>query len=292
MTPLRQRMTEDMAVRNLSPCTQSAYVLQVSLFARHFGKSPHLLGPEQIRDYQVFLTTEKRLAPASIVVAVSALRFLYHVTLGKDWDIPEVLPAPKQPRKLPVVPSPEEVVHFLGCVKHTKHRALLTACYAAGLRSSEAVSLRPVDIDSRRMVIRVEQGKGRKDRYVMLSPLLLEVLRDYWRHTRPEGKWLFPGALAGPHLTTRTVRRACRKALDLSGLNKPITPHSLRHGFAVHLLESGVDVRTIQLLLGHRSLSTTARYLQVACSKVCSATSPLDLLPRPQARAETPRADR
>ncbi len=292
MTPLRQRMAEDMAIRNLSPNTQASYIGQVARFARHFGQSPERLGPEQIRDYQLFLSSARQLAPGSIGIAVSALRFLYRVTLGKDWDIPEILPAPRQPSKLPVVPSPGETVHFLGCVASTRHHAILTCCYAAGLRISEAVSLRPADIDSQRMVIRVEQGKGRKDRYVMLSPRLLEVLRDYWRRTRPAGEWLFPGLIPGRHVSRHTVEQACQKALARSGLDKPITPHSLRHAFAVDLLESGVDVRTIQLLLGHRSLSTTARYLQVACSKVCSATSPLDLLPRPRPAAEPPRARR
>ena len=281
MTPLRRRMAEDMQVRNLSPCTQDSYISQVSLFARHFGQSPDLLGPEQIRDYQVHLVTERRLAPNSIGVAVSALRFLYGVTLQRDWDIAEVLPTPRQPAKLPVVPSPEEVARFLDAVRITRNRAVLTTCYAAGLRISEAVSLRPSDIDSGRMVVRVDQGKGRKDRYVMLSPRLLETLRDYWRRTRPAGEWLFPGLIPGRHLNRHTVEKACQKARPLAGLEKRITPHSLRHAFAVHLLEAGVDVRTIQLLLGHRSLATTARYLQVACSKVCSATSPLDLLPRP-----------
>ena len=292
MTPLRRRMTEDMQVRNLSPRTQQNYIAQVARFARHFHRSPDRLGPEQIRDYQVFLATEKRLASSSIGVAVSALRFLYRVTLRKDWNIPEFLPAPKQPSKLPVVPSPEEVVRFLDCVPNTKHRTILTACYAAGLRISEAISLRPRDIDSARMVIRVEQGKGRKDRYVMLSPKLLQSLRDYWQRTRPEGEWLFPGGIVGSHVNRHTVERACQKARVRARLNKPITPHALRHGFAVHLLENGVDVRTIQMLLGHRSLSTTARYLQIACSKVCSATSPLELLPRPPAAADGQRAAR
>ena len=292
MTPLRARMAEDMAIRNLSPNTQASYIGQVSMFARHFGKSPDLLGPEQIRDYQLFLTTEKQLAPGSIRIAVSALRFLYGVTLQRDWDIPQVLPAPKQPRKLPVVPSPEEVARFLDAVRIIRNRAVLTTCYAAGLRISEAVGLRPSDIDSGRMVVRVDQGKGRKDRFVMLSPRLLETLRDYWRRTRPAGQWLFPGMLPGRHVSRHTLGQACHKARPLAGLEKRITPHSLRHAFGVHLLESGVDVRTIQLLLGHRSLSTTARYLQVACSKVCSATSPLDLLPRPRPASEASPADR
>ena len=226
MTLLRKRMTEDMQVRNLSPHTQSTYVLQVSQFARHFGKSPHLPGPEHIRTYQVFPATEKKLAPGSIGIAVAALRFLYRVTLKKRWDMQAVLPTPRQPRKLPVVPSPGEVVQFPDCVAGVHHRAILTACYAAGLRISEAVSLRPTDIDSRRMVIRVDQGKGRKDRYVMLSPRLLEILRDYWRRTRPAGGWLFPGRIRGRHLGRHAVNDACGEALRRSGLAKPITPHN------------------------------------------------------------------
>jgi integrase len=192
----------------------------------------------------------------------------------------EVIPAPKLPQKLPVVLSPEEVMRFLGCINSTKHRAILTTCYAAGLRISEAVRLKTDDIDSQRMVIRVDQGKGQKDRYVMLSPVLLEILRAWWRVNKPR-HWLFPGDLPGQHITTFPVLWACHKARKISGIRKVITPHSLRHGFAVHLLESGTDVRSIQLLLGHRSLATTARYLRIATSKVCSTSSPLDLLPRP-----------
>ena len=229
MTSLLRRMAEDMQVRNLSPCTQDTYIRQVSLFARHFGKSPELLGPEQIREYQVHLATGKRLAPGSIAVAVAALRFLYRVTLQKDWNIPEVLTTPKQPSKLPVVPSPEEVVSFLDAVPILRNRVVLTTCYAAGLRISEAVSLRPTDIDSRRMVVRVEQGKGGKDRYVMLSPRLLETLRDYRRRARPAGEWLFPGMIPGRHLSPDTPERACRKARRKPGLAKLITPHLLRH---------------------------------------------------------------
>ena len=196
MTPLRQRMTEDMQVRNLSPHTQTSYLQQVSLFARHFNKSPEQLGPEDIRAYQVYLTNERKLSPSSILIAVSALRFLYKVSLKKDWTFDEIIPAPKKPQKLPVVLSPEEVLHFLQCVGSTKHRAILTTCYAAGLRISESVHLKPTDVDSQRMVIRVEQGKGQKDRYVMLSPKLLETLRYYWRAVRPKG-WLFEGDIPG-----------------------------------------------------------------------------------------------
>jgi integrase/recombinase XerD len=280
MTSLRQRMTEDMKVRNLSPHTEKSYLEQVSRFARHFNKSPELLGPEEIRAYQVYLTNEKKLAPGSVLIAVAALRFLYRVTLHKNWAFEDIIPAPKKPQTLPVILSPEEVLHFLDCVPHIKHRTILTSCYAARLRISEAIRLKPNHIDSQRMVIRVEQGKGQKDRYVMLSAKLLETLRHWWRTERPTS-WLFPGDIPGNHISKDAVEQACQKAQRRCGIPKPITPHSLRHAFAVHLLENGTDVRKIQLLLGHRSLATTARYLRIATTKVCSTTSPLDLLPRP-----------
>jgi integrase/recombinase XerD len=280
MTSLRRRMTEDMQVRNLSRHTQNSYVQQVSLFARHFSKSPEGMGPDEIRSYQVYLTNERKLAPSSILIAIAALRFLYKVTLHKDWSLEEIIPAPKKPQKLPIVLSPEEVLQFLSCVQSIKHRTILTICYAAGLRISEAISLKVADIDNKRMVIRVEQGKGQKDRYVMLSPKLLEVLRTWWPVEKPK-QWLFPGDRVGSHITKDSVEQACQKARQRCGISKPITPHSLRHCFATHLVESGTDVRTIQLLLGHRSLATTARYLRIATSKVCSTASPLDLLPQP-----------
>ena len=228
----------------------------------------------------MYLTNEKKLAPGTILVGVAALRFLYKVTLHKDWSVEDIIPAPKKPQKLPIVLSPEEVGHFLGCIPSLKHRTILTVCYAAGLRISEATRLKPTAIDSQRMVIRVEQGKGQKDRYVMLSPKLLEVLRTYWKAEHPQ-HWLFPGTISGRPITRFAVEAACKKALRASGLRKRVTPHALRHGFATHLLESGTDLRKIQLLLGHRSLATTARYLEVATSKVCSTTSPFDLLPQP-----------
>jgi site-specific recombinase XerD len=273
-------MIEDMQIRNLSVHTQKCYVLQVSLFARHFSKSPELLGPEQIRAYQIYLTNERKLATNSILIAIAALRFLYKVTLKRNWVFENIIPAPKAPQTLPVVLSPEEVIQFLDCVTPKKYRAILTTCYAAGLRISEAVALTPPAIDGKRMVLRVEQGKGQKDRYVMLSPKLLEVLRTWWRMEKPKD-WLFPGDMPGQHITKGAVERECQKAHRTCKIPKPITPHSLRHAFAVHLLEQGTDVRTIQLLLGHRSLATTAKYLHIATSKVCSTSSPLDLLPRP-----------
>lgn len=279
MTSLRQRMTEDMQIRNLSPHTQASYKQQVSLFARYFNKSPELLGPEEIRVYQLYLTNERKLATSSILIAISSLRFLYKITLKKDWRFDLFIPTAKKPKALPVVLSPEEVLLFLGCIQSRKHHAILTTCYAAGLRISEAIRLTIPSIDSSRMVIRVEQGKGQKDRYVMLSERLLEILRAWWRRERPQ-HWLFPGIFPDSHISKEAVEMACPKAQHLSRIPKPITPHSLRHAFAVHLLESGADLRKIQLLLGHRSLATTACYLRIATSKVCSTTSPLDLLPR------------
>ena len=277
-------MIDEMRIRNLSPLTQTSYVGHVSLFARHFRTSPAQLGPEEIRAYQVYLTTERGLATSSVTGAVAALRFLYTITLKKDWRIAHVLPVPKKPQTLPVVLSPSEVVAFLAAVADVKHRTILTTCYAAGLRISEAVHLTLPAIDRQRMVLRVEQGKGPNDRDVMLSPKLLEILRDWWRVSRSR-LWLFPGDRPENPITTRAVNRACRKAHRRCRSAKPITPHSLRHAFAVHLLEAGADVRTIQLLLGHRSLATTARYLAVATTRVCSTASPLDLLPRPVAPA-------
>lgn len=287
MTILRQRMIEDMQVRNLSLNTQKSYVQQISLFARHFQKSPEALDPDHIRTYQLYLANDKKLSTQSIHTAVSAIRFLYKVTLKKDWQIDDAIPLPKIQKRLPIVLSPDEVVHFLKCVNGIKHRAILTACYASGLRVSEVIHLKAGSIDSRRMVIRVEHGKGGKDRYVMLSPKLLEILRSYWMATHPK-EWLFPGAHPARSISREAVECACQKAHRLSRLSKPVTPHSLRHAFAVHLLESGTDLRIIQLLLGHRSLSTTARYLRIATSKICATSSPLDLLPHPAPIEPTP----
>jgi integrase/recombinase XerD len=277
MTPLRQRMLEDMGIRNLAENTQLSYLQQVTLYAKHFHRSPEELGTEQVRAYQVHLTTIRKLAPGSISIATSALRFLYKVTLKRDWA-PDDIPMPKKAFKLPVVLSPGEVAHFLACVDSLKQRTILTTAYAAGLRVSEVVHLKVTDIDSQRMVLRVDQGKGRRDRYVMLSPRLLEALREYWKVVRPR-TWLFPGDIPGQPISTSAVELACQKAHRAAGIAKPITPHSLRHAFATHLLESGADVRRIQLLLGHRSLATTSRYLKIATSTVCATTSPLDLLP-------------
>jgi len=278
MTSLRQRMLEDMQVRNLSPQTQRTYLEQITRFARHFRRSPAGLGPEEIRAYQLHLRNDRHLVVTSIHVAVAALRFLYRVTLKKAWVIEDVIPAPRVPRRLPVVFSPEEVARFLDSLPGLQYRALLATCYGAGLRISEVLHLRSADIDSRRMVIRVSQGKGQKDRYVMLSPKLLALLRAWWRVARPH-PWLFPSPVSTRPLTRTAVERACQRARRRARCSKPVTPHALPHAFAVHLLEAGTDLRTIQLLLGHRSLATTAKYLHIATLKVCATTSPLDALP-------------
>ena len=227
MTPLRQRMTEDMEIRNLSPNTQLAYLQQVSSFAKYCQRSPEVVGPEEIRAYQLHLTTERKLAPGSLSIIASALRFLYKVTLKRAWVDAEI-PLPKKPFILPVILSREEVAHFFESIASRKHCTILMTAYAAGLRVSEVTRLKLTDIDSQRMMIRVDQGKGRKDRYVMLSLQLLEILRTYRQATRPK-HWLFPGDILGRPITTGAVEAACQKARRVSGIKKPITPHSLRH---------------------------------------------------------------
>ena len=286
MTPLRRRLLEDMGIRNLADNTQSAYLQQIIAYSKHFHRSPEELGPQEVRAYQVYLTQTRMLAPSSVSVATGALRFLYKVTLKRDWAVDEI-PMPKRPFKLPVILSREEVMQFLNSVHSIKHRTILVTAYAAGLRISEATHLKVTDIDSQRMMLRVDQGKGRKDRYVMLSPRLLELLRKYWKAMRPTA-WLFPGDVPGQPITRGAVGLACQKAHRASGITKPITAHSLRHAFATHLLESGTDVRTIQLLLGHRSLATTSRYLKVATSTVCATASPFDVLPTVEPPPPTP----
>jgi site-specific recombinase XerD len=276
MTPLRRRMIDDMTLRNLAPRTIQAYVERVADFTRHFGISPEHLGPDQIRTYLLHLAQQRRVSWSHFNQTRSALRFLYRVTLARDWVVEGVV-CPKQPRKLPVVLSLDEVAQFFAAITNLKHRAILITAYAAGLRVSEVVGLRCDDIDSRRMVIRLRQAKGRKDRYVMLSPRLLTLLRSYWKAVRPKD-YLFPGRHPDRPIAPRTVQLVCQTALSVSGLKKRVSPHTLRHSFATHLLEGGTDLRTIQILLGHRSLNSTARYTHVATAALRSTRSPLDRL--------------
>jgi site-specific recombinase XerD len=282
-------MLDDMSIRNFSPNTQRIYLSYVSSFAMHFGRSPEQLAPEHAREFLVHLAQGRHLTAGTLLVATAALRFLFKVTLRRAWTVDD-LPVAKKPLRLPVVLSRDEVAQFLGSVINLKHRTIFTTIYAAGLRVSEAVHLKVHDVDSQRMMLRVEQGKGFKDRFVMLAPRLLEALRLYWHAQHPRDGWLFPGKAPGLPLCASSVQAACQRAHQRSGIAKPITPHSLRHAFATHLLEEGTDLRTIQLLLGHRSLATTACYLKVSTGTVCAAVSPLERLPHtalPQAQSST-----
>jgi integrase/recombinase XerD len=280
MTPLRQRMIEDMQLRNFSPKTQRSYIHYVAHFAKYFHRDPAELDLEAVRQYQLYLSQERKLSPQSINTFVSAVQFLYLITLEMPWDKHD-FPRARLVEKLPVVLAPDEVQYFLDHVAGVKHRAILLTCYGAGLRIAEAVSLKPSDIDSKRMLLRVEHGKGGKDRYAMLSPCLLEILRAYFRILRPSPPWLFPSWRPHLHFTASAVQTACREAWKRSGLGKRVTPHSLRHAFATHLLESGVDTRVIQALLGHSRIDTTARYTAVSPATVGKTASPLDLLLKP-----------
>jgi integrase/recombinase XerD len=276
MTPLRRRMIDDMVLRNFTPQTIQAYVRCVARFSLYFFTSPDRLGPEHIRTYLLYLLQVRHVSVSYYRGTRSALRFFYRVTLGRG-DVSESIVPVRQPRTLPVVLSLDEVARFFAAILNFKHRAILMTAYAAGLRVSEVTHLRVADIDSSRMVIRVRQGKGQKDRYVMLSPRLLQILRTYWKAVRPRDL-LFPGALPDKPISTGSVRKACHRARQCAGLAKKVTAHTLRHSFATHLLESGTDLRIIQVLLGHRSLSTTARYVHVATASLPSVTSPLDRL--------------
>jgi site-specific recombinase XerD len=275
VSPLRQRMIEDMTIRKLALRTQEAYIRTVKNFSAFLGASPAKASFEDLRRYQLHLVSSGAPAP-TINRNLTALRFLFMVTLRK----PEVvvhLPFVRKPRKLPVVLSPEEVCRFLEAAPGLKYKAALSVAYGAGLRASEVVALKLDDIDSARMVIRVEQGKGRKDRYVMLSPQLLELLRDWWKAARPQG-WLFPGQNRINPLTARQLNRACHTAAQIAEIDKPVSLHTLRHSFATHLLEQNIDIRVIQALLGHAKLETTALYTQVATRTIRKVTSPLEHL--------------
>ena len=269
-------MLEDMQMRNLSPATQECYIRAVAQFAKHFAKSPDELGPNDVRAYLLHMVNVRHASWSLYNQTRCALRFFYRITLKRDYELGEIACA-KTAKKLPVVLSRDEVAQFFRAARRPKSRAVLMTLYAAGLRVSEAVHLRVSDIDSRRMVIRVEQGKGKKDRYVMLSSKLLAELRAYWKLARPTD-WLFSGRNPKQPMNRRNVQLSCERVARRAGLKKVVSPHTLRHSFATHLLEAGVDIRTIQALLGHRNLSTTALYTYVSMNTVIATTSPLDLL--------------
>jgi integrase/recombinase XerD len=273
MSPLRRRMIEDMSIRKFAPKTQHDYVQRVKNFAAFLGRSPDTASFEDVRRYQLHLTTTGVGVP-TVNQTVSTLRFFFRITL-KRHDILEHTHFIHEPRKLPVVLSPEEVARLLDAAPGLKYKAALSVAYGAGLRASEVISLKIGDIDSRRMVIRVEQGKGRKDRYVMLSPHLLALLRAWWKAARPQG-WLFPGRDRVQPMTTRQLNRACHAAAQMAEINKRVSLHTLRHSFATHLLEHNIDVRVIQVLLGHAKLDTTALYTRVATKTISEVISPLE----------------
>lgn len=273
MTQLRQRMLEELQRRNYATGTIRLYLQHVAAFAQHFHRSPDQLGAEEIRRYQLFLIQEKKLAWSSYNQIVCALRFFYAKTLKRPFML-EDIPFPRHEQRLPLILSKEEVERILTAPLHLKSRALLMTIYATGLRRSEVARLRVSDIDSARMTITVD-GKGKKDRVVMLSPILLDTLRQYWRHAKPK-HWLFPGETPDQPLSGNDVFAVFHNAVRRAGITKHVSPHSLRHSFATHLLESGTDLRTIQILLGHRSLKTTARYLHVSQQHVRATASPLD----------------
>src|SRR5262249_36286478 len=278
LTPLRQRMLEDMQIRNYSPHTIDGYLRYVAQFAQHFHTSPDRLSPEHIRTYQLHLL-HTHASESVFIQTVCALRFFYETTLGRPWMV-EYIPYPKKPKTLPVILSRDEVKALLLAPRYLKHRAILATLYATGVRVSELCHLEGTDIDSRRMVIHVRQGKGKRDRMVMLSPDLLPLLRRYGKLYQLKS-WLFPGHRIAEPITSDGIAFVCKKAGHTAKLTKAIYPHLLRHTFATHLLEAGVDLRRIQLLLGHASLRSTSIYLHVAHPALTATESPLDALALP-----------
>lgn len=278
MTPLRQRLVDDLRVRNYSPRTIEAYVAGVARFAKHFGRSPDLLGPEDVRTFQLHLIGRK-VSWSTFNQVVCALRFFYGTTLGRSDFLP-LLAYGKKPRKLPCVLSAEEVARLLDAARPGRDRIMLQTAYACGLRLGELLHLQVGDIDSARMLVQVRQGKGRKDRLVPLAPQLLEELRTYWRCYRPQ-RWLFPNKAEQGPLCDGTVQRWMKRLVIKARLHKPATMHTLRHSFATHLLEAGVDVLTVQKILGHSNLSTTTRYLHLRNDRLRLVPSLLALLPVP-----------
>jgi integrase/recombinase XerD len=295
MTNLRRRMLLDMQARNLADGTQRSYIHYLVGYAKFYNTPPDQLGLEQVTEYQAYLLREKHLSAQSVNCFSAAAQFFYTVTLGKEWTSRQ-FPRAKVPFILPPMLSTHEVYEFFRYVPSPRYRTVLMLCYGAGLRISEAVSLRVADIDSARMVIRVRQGKGAKDRETVLSPMLLELLRHWWRIAKPGKDWLFPSSYRGgvSHLQPNQVRQACADAVKDAKLGKHVTPHVLRHAFATHLLENGVDLRKIQVMLGHRRIDTTAHYTAVATKTISEVPSPLDriltrrrrsVLPKPKSPA-------
>ena len=284
ITPLRQRMLEDMHLRKLEPKTQSAYVRSVRKLAAFLQRSPDAATAEDLRRFQLHLV-DQGTSPITLNATITGLKFFFDITLNRGEVMAKMSPV-RVPQTLPVVLSREEVARLLSAVSNLKHRTALSVAYGAGLRAGEVIALKVGDIDSERMTLRVEQGKGRKDRYAMLSPLLLGQLRNWWRVAHAQGRifakgWLFPGLDPMDPMTARQLNRAIRAAADATGIDKRVSMHSLRHAFATHLLEQKVDIRVIQVLLGHKKLETTSIYTHVATAVLREVVSPLELLPTP-----------
>jgi integrase/recombinase XerD len=275
ISPLRQRMIDDMTARRFKEKVQKDYVRHVKTFAAFLGRSPDTATSEDLRRFQLHMA-KQQIGAATINAAIAALRFFFIVTLERP-DLVRPLRIVTEPRKAPIVLSQEEVARLLEAAPGLKYKAALSVAYGAGLRVSEVANLKVSDIDRDRMMLRVEQGKGQRDRYVMLSPQLLQLLREWWKAARPP-VWLFPGQNPINPITARQLNRAVTAAKDLAGISKRVSPHTLRHSFATHLLEQGVDIRVIQVLLGHAKLETTALYARVAVSTVRDIESPLDRL--------------
>jgi integrase/recombinase XerD len=283
--PLQQRMIEDMSLRHFGEKTQKDYIRAVKNLTAFLQRSPDTASNEDLRLFQLHLT-ENRVGAPTINSAVSALRFFFTVTLDRA-DAVRHLTFVHEPRKLPVVLSPEEVARFLEAAPGVKYKAAFSVAYGAGLRVSEVASLKVSDIDSKRMLLRIEQGKGRRDRHAMLSPVLLELLRDWWRIARPKA-WLFPGRDPLQPMSTRQLNRACHAAANMAEITKRVSPHTLRHSFATHLLEQNTDIRVIQVLLGHAKLETTALYTRIATNTIRAVMSPLERLSLKPKKDEPP----
>lgn len=282
VSPLRQRMLDDMRMRKFDPRTQEAYVRSVRKLAAFLNRSPHTATAEDLRNFQLHLV-DTGTSPTTLNATINGLKFFFGVTLGRS-ELMAKMQAVKLPRTLPVVLSPEEVSRLLAASSNIKHQVALSVAYGAGLRASEVIHLKVTDIDSQRMTLRVEQGKGAKDRYAMLSPILLQRLRTWWRVAHAQGKmlpggWLFPGMTPTNPLTIRQLNRAVHAAADDAGIRKRVTTHSLRHSFATHLLERKVDIRVIQVLLGHKKLETTSIYTHVATDLLREVIGPLEPMP-------------
>ena len=282
-TALRQRMIDDMRMRKLEPKTQDAYVRSVRKLAAFLGRSPDTATVEDLRSFQLHLV-DTGASPITLNTTLTGLKFFFDITLGQGELMAKMQPV-KVPRTLPVVLSPQEVARLLGAARNVKHQAALSVAYGAGLRASEVIALKVGDVDSQRMTLRVEQGKGAKDRYAMLSPVLLQRLRTWWRIGHAQGKilpggWLFPGMDPMDPLTPRQLNRAVHDAAEAARIDKRVTTHTLRHSFATHLLERKVDIRVIQVLLGHKKLETTSIYTHVATALLQEVIGPLELLPR------------